>query len=83
MEPTIKRLRSVVIAIIVIASTNYAISLTSNDKSGVTTTPDMPRPKSGVTTTPDMPRPRSGVTTTPDMPRPRSGVTTTPDMPRP
>ena len=69
MSATIKRFRSVVITIIVIASTNYAISLASN-KSGVTTTPDMPKPKSGVTTTPDMPKPRSGVTTTQDMPKP-------------
>jgi len=83
MEATMRRLRSVVIAIIVIASTNYAVSLTFSNRSGVTTTPDMPKPRSGVTTTPDMPKPRSGVTTTPDMPKPKSGVTTTPDMPKP
>ena len=82
MTSNLKRLRSVVIALIVVASTNYAISLTTS-RSGVTTVPDMPRPKSGVTTVPDMPRPKSGVTTVPDMPRPRSGVTTVPDMPRP
>ena len=83
MSPTIKRLKSIVITLIVIASTNYAISLTTSNRSGVTTIPDMPKPRSGVTTIPDMPKPRSGVTTIPDMPKPRSGVTTIPDMPKP
>ncbi|MEK6571308.1 MAG: hypothetical protein AABZ61_08065 [Bacteroidota bacterium] len=82
MPSTMKRLRSVVTAVIVVASTNYAISLTST-RSGVATVPDMPRPKSGVATVPDMPRPKSGVATVPDMPRPKSGVATVPDMPRP
>jgi len=82
MSGSLKRLRSIVITIILVASTNYAISLASN-KSGVTTIPDMPKPRSGVTTMPDMPKPKSGVTTIPDMPKPRSGVTTMPDMPRP
>ena len=81
MSSTIKRFRSVLLTIALVASTNYAISLTG--KSGVATVPDMPRPKSGVATVPDMPRPRSGVATVPDMPRPRSGVATVPDMPRP
>ncbi len=82
MSSTFKRLRSVVITLIVVASTNYAISLTTS-RSGVTTLPDMPKPRSGVTTLPDMPKPKSGVTTLPDMPKPRSGVTTLPDMPKP
>ncbi len=83
MTPTSKRLRAIVMTLIVVASTNYAISLTSSEKSGVATIPDMPRPKSGVATIPDMPRPKSGVATIPDMPRPGSGVATIPDMPRP
>lgn len=68
MLTTLKRFKSVVITIIVIASTNYAISLTT--KSGVATIPDMPKPRSGVATIPDMPKPRSGVATIPDMPKP-------------
>ena len=81
MSRTVKRFRSLFLTIIVVASTNYAISLTG--RSGVATIPDMPKPRSGVATIPDMPRPKSGVATIPDMPRPRSGVATIPDMPRP
>ncbi len=81
MSSTMKRLRSVIITVILVASTNYAISLTN--KSGVATIPNMPKPRSGVATIPDMPKPRSGVATIPDMPKPRSGVATIPDMPKP
>jgi hypothetical protein len=83
MSTTLKRFRSVVITIIVIASTNYAISLTTLNRSGVTATPDVPKPRSGVTATPDVPKPKSGVTATPDVPKPKSGVTATPDVPKP
>jgi len=70
MPSTLKRVRAIVITLIVVASTNYAISLASSSKSGVTMIPDMPKPKSGVTMIPDMPKPRSGVTMIPDMPKP-------------
>ena len=83
MSPTLKRMRAVVITLIVVASTNYAISLTSSGRSGNTMIPDMPKPKSGVTMIPDMPKPRSGNTMIPDMPKPRSGNTMIPDMPKP
>jgi len=82
MSRNIKRLGAVVMTVIVVATTNFAISVAST-RSGVATIPDMPRPKSGVATIPDMPRPKSGVATIPDMPRPKSGVATIPDMPRP
>ena len=82
MSTNLKRLRSLVITIIVVASSNYAISLTLN-RSGVTTIPDFPKPKSGVTTIPDFPKPKSGVTTIPDFPKPKSGVTTIPDFTKP
>ncbi len=82
MQSNLKRLRSIVITLIVVASTNYALSLTTS-RSGVATIPDMPKPRSGVATIPDMPKPKSGVATIPDMPKPRSGVATIPDMPKP
>ena len=82
MQSNFKRFRSLVITLIVVASTNYAISFTTS-RSGVASVPDMPRPKSGVASVPDMPKPRSGVASVPDMPRPRSGVASVPDMPRP
>jgi hypothetical protein len=83
MTTTMKRFRSIVIMLIAVASTNYAISLATSSRSGVATIPDMPKPRSGVATIPDMPKPRSGVATIPDMPKPRSGVATIPDMPKP
>ena len=79
MSRTAKRFRSLVITVIAIAATNFAISYAS----GVSTYPDTPRPKSGVSTYPDTPRPKSGVSTYPDTPRPKSGVSTYPDTPRP
>lgn len=81
MSSMTKRFRSVLLTVVAVASTNYAISFTG--KSGVATVPDMPKPRSGVATVPDMPKPRSGVATVPDMPKPRSGVATVPDMPKP
>jgi hypothetical protein len=83
MSTTLKRFRSIVITIIVIASTNYAISLTSGSKSGIAAIPDMPKPKSGIAAIPDMPKPRSGIAAIPDMPKPKSGVAAIPDMPKP
>ena len=83
MSQTAKRFRSLVITVIAIVATNFAISFAASQKSGVAALPDMPRPKSGVAALPDMPRPRSGVAALPDMPRPRSGVAALPDMPRP
>jgi len=79
MSRTAKRFRSLVITVIAIGLTNFAISYAS----GVATHPDTPRPKSGVATHPDTPRPKSGVATHPDTPRPKSGVATHPDTPRP
>ena len=83
MSHTAKRLRSLVIAVIAIAATNFAISFASDQRSGIAGLPDMPRPKSGIAGLPDMPRPKSGVAGLPDMPRPKSGVAGLPDMPRP
>jgi len=53
MSRTAKRFRSLVITVIAIGLTNFAISYAS----GVATHPDTPRPKSGVATHPDTPRP--------------------------
>lgn len=75
----LKKFRTILIALAITFSTNYAISFAL--RGGVTTIPtDMPRPaielRGGVTTIPtDMPRPAIGL---------RGGVTTIPtDMPRP
>ena len=66
MSRTAKRFRSLVITVIAIGLTNFAISYAS----GVGVKPDSPRPKSGVGVKPDSPRPRSGVGVKPDSPRP-------------
>ena len=79
MSRTAKRFRSLVIAVIAIGLTNFAISFAS----GVAVTPETPRPKSGVAVTPETPRPKSGVAVTPETPRPKSGVAVTPETPRP
>jgi hypothetical protein len=79
MSATMKRFRALVITVIVIAATNYAVSFAS----GVATIPDGPKPKSGVATLPDGPKPKSGVATLPDGPKPKSGVPMLPDCPKP
>jgi hypothetical protein len=79
MTATMKRTRALVITVIAIAATNYAVSFAS----GIATPPDTPRPKSGIATLPDSPRPKSGIATLPDSPRPKSGIATLPDSPRP
>ncbi len=66
MSSTAKRFRSLVIAIIAIAATNFAISFAS----GIPVMPDNPRPKSGIPVMPDNPRPKSGIPVMPDNPRP-------------
>jgi len=83
MSANTKRIRSLVITVIAIAATNFAISFAANGKSGVSVLPDSPRPKSGVSVLPDSPRPKSGVSVLPDSPRPKSGVSVLPDSPRP
>ncbi len=66
MSATMKRFRALVITVIVIAATNYAVSFAS----GVPIIPDSPKPKSGVPIIPDSPKPRSGVPIIPDSPKP-------------
>ncbi len=66
MSATMKRFRALVITVIVIAATNYAVSFAS----GVATLPDGPKPKSGVPILPDCPKPKSGVPILPDCPKP-------------
>ncbi len=66
MTATAKRVRALVITVIAIAATNYAVTFAS----GIPTFPDAPRPKSGIPTFPDAPRPKSGIPTFPDAPRP-------------
>ena len=83
MSQTAKRFRSLVITVIAIVATNFAISFAAGQKSGGAALPDMPRPKSGVAALPDMPRSKSGAAALPDMPRPKSGAAALPDMPRP
>ncbi len=75
MKTTMKRIRALVITVIAVAATNYAVSFAS----GVPL-PDSPKPKSGVPL-PDSPKPKSGVPL-PDSPKPRSGVPL-PDSPKP
>ena len=79
MSRTSKRLRSIVITVIAVAATNFAISFAS----GVPTMPDAPRPKSGVPTMPDAPRPKVESQKALDNYAARSGVPTMPDAPRP
>ncbi len=79
MRSTTRRIRSLVIAIIAILATNYAISFAT----GVSQLPDAPRPRTGVSQLPDAPRPKTGVSQLPDAPRPKTGVSQLPDAPRP
>ena len=82
MSGKAKRVRALVLTVMAIAATNYAISFAS----GVPTKPQSPRPVlSGVPTKPQSPRPKgSGVPTKPESPRPKgSGVPTKPQSPRP
>lgn len=83
MSHKVKRFRSLVITVIAIAATNYAISFAAGQKSGAAALPDVPRPKSGAAALPDVPRPKSGAAALPDVPRPRSGAAALPDVPRP
>ena len=66
MKTTMKRVRALVITVIAIVATNYAVSFAS----GVSHLPDSPKPRSGVSHLPDSPKPRSGVPNLPDGPRP-------------
>jgi len=83
MSHTTKRLRTLVITVIAIAATNFAISFAAGQRSGVAAMPDVPRPKSGIAAMPDVPRPKSGIAAMPDVPRPKSGIAAMPDVPRP
>ena len=81
MSRTSKRLRSIVITVIAVAATNFAISLagagpsiptraTQELKSGNPILPNAPRPKSGNPILPNAPRPKSGNPILPNAPRP-------------
>ncbi len=73
MSVNAKRARSLVITVIAIAATNYAISFAS----GVAQPPEAPRPKTNLVAA------KSGVAQPPEAPRPKSGVAHPPEAPRP
>jgi hypothetical protein len=93
MSRTAKRFRSLVITIIAIAATNFALSYAGSlptssgsapiSKMGVGVRPESPRPKMGVGVRPESPRPKMGVGVRPESPRPKMGVGVRPESPRP
>jgi hypothetical protein len=80
MSRTAKRFRSLVITIIAIAATNFALSYAgslpqstanaSSSKMGVAVRPEAPKPKMGVAVRPEAPKPKMGVAVRPEAPKP-------------
>ena len=93
MSRTAKRFRSLVITIIAIAATNFALSYASSlpmssgsapiSKMGVGVRPESPRPKMAVGVRPESPRPKMAVGVRPESPRPKMAVGVRPESPRP
>lgn len=82
MTTSLKRSRSLLVTLALVAATNIAISRLA-ERTGVPIIPNSPRPKSNVEVAKENHGQRTGVPIIPNSPRPRTGVPIIPNSPRP